>query len=83
MANKSGIHINPKNKGKFTASAKRAGEGVQAYASDVLSDPSASPTLKKRANFAKNAKKWNHGGSSDKGKMPPATRPDGSKRKGW
>ena len=34
---------------------------VQAYASKVLNDPNASPQLKKRANFARNAKKWKHG----------------------
>lgn len=28
--------------------------GVQAYAKKVLKDPNASPTLKKRANFARN-----------------------------
>lgn len=54
------IHIKKKNRGKFTAAAKRAGMGVQEYASKVLSDPNASPQLKKRANFARNAKKWKH-----------------------
>lgn len=57
---KSGIHINPKNKGKFTASAKAAGESVQEHASSVLNSPSASPLQKKRANFAKNAARWHH-----------------------
>lgn len=54
------IHIKEKNKGKFTAAAKRAGMDVQAYARKVLNDPGASPTLKKRANFARNAAKWKH-----------------------
>ena len=54
------IHIKKKNRGKFTAAAKRAGMGVQEYASKVLKDPNASPQLKKRANFARNAKKWKH-----------------------
>lgn len=54
------IHINPKNKGKFTAAAKRAGHGVQEHARAVLADPSATPLQKKRANFARNAAKWNH-----------------------
>jgi len=54
------IHINPANKGKFTASANHAGMGVQEYASHVLNDPNASPLQKKRANFARNAAKWNH-----------------------
>ena len=64
MANKSGIHINPKNKGKFTASAKKAGESVQEHAHSVLKKGSgASAKEKKRAVFAENAKKWHHGGS--------------------
>ena len=49
-----GIHIKKKNRGKFTAAAKRAGMGVQEYARKVLKDPNASSLLKKRANFAKN-----------------------------
>ena len=55
------IHIKKENRGKFTAAAKRAGMGVQEYANKVLRDPNASPQLKKRANFARNAKKWKHG----------------------
>lgn len=54
------IHIKKENRGKFTAAAKRAGMGVQEYANKVLRDPNASPQLKKRANFARNAKKWKH-----------------------
>ena len=57
---KSGIHINPKNKGKFTNSAKRAGESVQQYAKSVLANPKSTPIQKKRAVFAENSKKWNH-----------------------
>lgn len=57
---KSGIHIKPENRGKFTASAKRAGMGVQEYANKVLSDPNATPLQKRRANFARNAKKFKH-----------------------
>lgn len=59
-ANGGSIHINPANKGKFTASASHAGMGVQQYASHVLNDPNASPLQKKRANFARNAAKWHH-----------------------
>lgn len=55
------IHIKKENRGKFTAAAKRAGMGVQEYANKVLRDPNASPQLKKRANFARNAKRWKHG----------------------
>lgn len=56
----SGIHIKKKNRGKFTASAKRAGKSVQQHARDVLADPNATPLQKKRANFARNASKWKH-----------------------
>jgi hypothetical protein len=48
-----GIHIKKENRGKFTASAKRAGMGVQEYAHHVMSH-STDPTLRKRANFAIN-----------------------------
>jgi hypothetical protein len=56
------INIKPENRGKFTASSKRAGESVQEHAKSVLSNPHASAKEKKRANFARNAKKWNHRG---------------------
>lgn len=56
----SGIHIKEENKGKFTASAKAAGQSVQEHAKSVLNDPNATPLQKKRANFARNAKKWKH-----------------------
>ena len=55
----SGIHIKKKNRGKFTASANRAGMGVQEFAGKVLANKeNYSPTLVKRANFARNASKW-------------------------
>lgn len=52
------IKIDPKNEGKFTAKAKRAGMGVQAYAKKVLAAPEGrfSPETRKQANFARNAK---------------------------
>ena len=58
------IKLNPANKGKFTAKAKAAGMGTQAYAKKVLSDPNASAETRKQANFARNAAKWhkNEGG---------------------
>lgn len=57
-----GIHIKPENKGKFTASAKKAGMSVQGYANKVMANKEKySPTLVKRANFAKNAAKWKKG----------------------
>jgi len=55
------IYIKPKNTGKFTKSAKKAGKSVQAHAQAVLNDPNATPTQKKRANFARNAAKWKKG----------------------
>lgn len=63
-----GIHIDPKNKGKFTEAAKRRGMGVQEFANKVMANKEDySPLLVKRANFAKNAAKWEDGGmySSD------------------
>lgn len=54
-----GIHINPANEGKFTASAKAAGMGVQEFASHVLANKEDySSTQVKRANFAHNAAGW-------------------------
>jgi hypothetical protein len=56
---KGGIYINPANKGKFTASANRAGMGVQEFARHVLANKEDySSTQVKRANFAKNAAGW-------------------------
>jgi hypothetical protein len=54
------IKIAPSKKGTFTAAAKKSGMSVQQKASSVLSDPSASPTMKKKANFARNAARWKH-----------------------
>lgn len=50
----SNIEINPKNKGKFTATKKRSGKST-----DELTH-SKNPLTRKRAIFAQNAKKWNH-----------------------
>lgn len=52
------IHIKKKNRGKFTKSAKEAGESVQEHAHKVMNDPNATPLQKKRANFAIQSKKW-------------------------
>lgn len=54
------IHIKKENRGKFTAAANRHGMSVQAFARKVLNAPNGkySSTLRKRANFAKNAAKW-------------------------
>lgn len=53
------IHIKKKNRGKFTQAANKAGQSVQEHAASVLRDPNATPLQKKRANFARNAAKWN------------------------
>lgn len=58
MKNGSKIHIKKKNRGKFTASAKAAGQSVQEHARSVMNDPKATPLQRKRANFAIQAKKW-------------------------
>jgi len=58
---KSGIHIKESKRGTFTAAAQRSGMGVQQKAAAVLKPGSkASPAMKKKANFARNAAKWNH-----------------------
>ena len=55
-SNKKGgsIHINPKNRGKFTATKKRTGKSTEELTH------SKNPLTRKRAVFAQNAKKWNH-----------------------
>lgn len=61
-ANGGKINIKKKNRGKFTASANRAGMGVQEFAKHVLSNKDKySTTMIKRANFARNAAGWKHG----------------------
>ena len=65
------IYIKKKNRGKFTASAKRAGMGVQEYAQKVLNDPNATPLQKRRANFARNAKRWHPAQKGKKGLKVP------------
>lgn len=52
------IHIKKENRGKFTESAKKAGQSVQEHARSVLNNSNATPLQKKRANFARNAAKW-------------------------
>jgi len=62
------IKIKKSKQGTFTAAAKKSGQTVQQKASSVLSDPNASPAMKKKANFARNAAKWNHSGGGRRGK---------------
>ena len=56
-----GIHIKESKKGTFTAAAKSHGMSVQGFASKVLANKeNYSPAMVKKANFARNASKWNH-----------------------
>lgn len=54
------ISIKPSHEGLFTAKAKRAGMGVQAFAKKVLAAPVGkySPSTRKQASFAKSAASW-------------------------
>ena len=53
--NKTHFMIKKENRGKFTESANRANMGVQEYARHILANKEDySPTLIKRANFARN-----------------------------
>lgn len=55
------IHIAPSKRGTFTAAATKHGMGVQEFASKVLAHPeNYSLTMRKKANFARNASKWKH-----------------------
>lgn len=58
-AKRSPIKIKPSKEGTFTAAAKKAGKTVPQMTASVLADPNASPAMKKKAQFAKNARKWN------------------------
>lgn len=49
------IHIDPKNKGKLTETSRRTGKSFEELAH------SKNPLTRKRAQFALNARKWQHG----------------------
>ena len=54
------IHIIPSKRGTFTTAATKHGMGVQEFASKVLRNKdSYSLAMVKKANFARNASKWN------------------------
>ena len=54
------IHIKPSKRGTFTKAAKAHGMSVQGFANRVLRNPSKySAAMRKKANFAHNASKWN------------------------
>lgn len=54
------IHIKKKNEGKFTKAAKAAGQTVQEHARSILNNSKATKLQRRRAQFAINAKKWEH-----------------------
>lgn len=54
------INIKPSKRGTFTKAAKQHGMSVQGFANMVLRNPSKySAAMRKKANFARNASKWN------------------------
>ena len=57
-AKKPMVSIKPSKRGTFTAAAKKSGMSVQAKARSVLADKNASPAMRKKAQFAKNAAGW-------------------------
>lgn len=65
---KGGIYIKPENRGKFTEWAEDRGMDVQEAARKVMANTDEySPTIVKRANFARNAAKFVEGGPYDQG----------------
>lgn len=60
IVEKSDIHIKKSKEGTFTAAANKHGESVQGFVSKVLNNKeNYSPAMVKKANFARNASKWN------------------------
>lgn len=54
------INIKPSKRSTFTKAAKQHGMSVQGFANSVLRNPSKySAAMRKKANFARNASKWN------------------------
>lgn len=54
------INIKKSKRGTFTKAAKQHGMSVQSFANKVLRNPSKySAAMRKKANFAHNASKWN------------------------
>ena len=54
------IRIKPSKRGTFTKAAKQHGMSVQSFANRILRNPSKySAAMRKKANFARNASKWN------------------------
>lgn len=54
------VRIKPSKRGTFTKASKQHGMSVQVFANRVLRNPSKySAAMRKKANFARNASKWN------------------------
>lgn len=54
------VRIKPSKRGTFTKAAKQHGMSVRGFANRVLRNPSKySAAMRKKANFARNASKWN------------------------
>lgn len=54
------INIKKSKRGTFTKAAKQHGMSVQSFANRILRNPSKySADMRKKANFAHNASKWN------------------------
>ena len=72
-----GIYIKPSKRGTFTAAAKKRGMGVQEFASKVLANKEDySPTMVKKANFARNASRWKHADGGPLEESIPNYRPN-------
>ena len=79
---KSGININPKNEGKFTAWAKKRGMSVAEAADKVMANKNKYSTeVVKMANFAKNARNFNKAqdGGMFNGEYMPLVNPNQQK----
>lgn len=68
------IHIKPSKRETFTAAAKAHGKSVQGFASQILTNKdNYSSAMVKKANFARNASKWNHKACGGRVKAPNGT----------
>lgn len=60
---RSGIHIKESTRGSYRARAKAHGRSVSEQAkADLAPGSHASAAVRKKANFARNARKWRHKG---------------------
>ncbi|KRT69447.1 MAG: hypothetical protein XU15_C0011G0129 [candidate division NC10 bacterium CSP1-5] len=57
---RSGIHIKKSREGSFTAWCKRQGYGGVTSACIAAGKRAKSTAIRKKANFASNARKWSH-----------------------